>query len=75
MNSSEGLRADSSLFTLRGEPFRIMGGSIHYFRVPRQYWRDRLLKMKACGLNTLSTCVFAYKNKLKTCSTDQMFIY
>ncbi|XP_038123838.1 beta-galactosidase-1-like protein 2 [Cyprinodon tularosa] len=53
----EGLRADSSQFTLRGEPFRILGGSIHYFRVPRPYWKDRLLKMKACALNTLTTYV------------------
>uniref|UniRef100_A0A3Q2DD25 Beta-galactosidase n=1 Tax=Cyprinodon variegatus TaxID=28743 RepID=A0A3Q2DD25_CYPVA len=53
----EGLRADSSQFTLRGQPFRILGGSIHYFRVPRPYWKDRLLKMKACGLNTLTTYV------------------
>uniref|UniRef100_A0A3Q2ZKF0 Si:dkey-224e22.2 n=1 Tax=Kryptolebias marmoratus TaxID=37003 RepID=A0A3Q2ZKF0_KRYMA len=47
-------RADSSHFTLKGEPFSILGGSVHYFRVPRAYWRDRLLKMKACGLNTLT---------------------
>uniref|UniRef100_A0A3Q2ZK95 Si:dkey-224e22.2 n=1 Tax=Kryptolebias marmoratus TaxID=37003 RepID=A0A3Q2ZK95_KRYMA len=52
-----GLRADSSHFTLKGEPFSILGGSVHYFRVPRAYWRDRLLKMKACGLNTLTTYV------------------
>ncbi|XP_036006073.1 beta-galactosidase-1-like protein 2 isoform X2 [Fundulus heteroclitus] len=57
MSSLEGLRANSSQFTLRGEPFRILGGSIHYFRVPRPYWKDRLLKMKACGLNTLATYV------------------
>lgn len=55
MSCLQGLRADSSQFTLEGEPFRILGGSIHYFRVPRAYWRDRLLKMKACGLNTLTT--------------------
>ncbi|XP_041664950.1 beta-galactosidase-1-like protein 2 [Cheilinus undulatus] len=53
----EGLKAKSSQFTLEGEPFRILGGSIHYFRVPRAYWEDRLLKMKACGLNTLTTYV------------------
>ncbi|XP_034769125.2 beta-galactosidase-1-like protein 2 isoform X2 [Acipenser ruthenus] len=52
-----GLQADSPEFQLGGEVFRILGGSIHYFRVPREYWRDRLLKMKACGLNTLTTYV------------------
>ncbi|KAI4905305.1 hypothetical protein NFI96_022730, partial [Prochilodus magdalenae] len=57
MAHREGLRADSIHFTLDGEPFRILGGSIHYFRVPRAYWRDRLLKLKACGLNTLTTYV------------------
>ncbi|KAG7267776.1 hypothetical protein CRUP_001692 [Coryphaenoides rupestris] len=36
-------------------PFRILGGSMHYFRVPRAYWRDRLMKTKACGINTVTT--------------------
>uniref|UniRef100_A0A671VD68 Si:dkey-224e22.2 n=1 Tax=Sparus aurata TaxID=8175 RepID=A0A671VD68_SPAAU len=57
MSRAEGLRANSSQFTLEGAPFLILGGSIHYFRVPRAYWEDRLLKMKACGLNTLTTYV------------------
>ncbi|XP_024910735.1 beta-galactosidase-1-like protein 2 isoform X2 [Cynoglossus semilaevis] len=57
MSRVEGLRANSSQFTLEGKPFRILGGSIHYFRVPRAYWKDRLLKLKACGLNTLTTYV------------------
>ncbi|XP_076748475.1 beta-galactosidase-1-like protein 2 isoform X1 [Maylandia zebra] len=57
MSRLEGLKANSSQFTLEGEPFRILGGSVHYFRVPRAYWEDRLLKMKACGLNTLTTYV------------------
>ncbi|XP_067364743.1 beta-galactosidase-1-like protein 2 isoform X3 [Channa argus] len=57
MSHLEGLRASSSQFSLMGQPFQILGGSIHYFRVPRAYWRDRLLKMKACGLNTLTTYV------------------
>ncbi|XP_024132400.1 beta-galactosidase-1-like protein 2 isoform X2 [Oryzias melastigma] len=53
----EGLKADSSHFTLEKKPFLILGGSIHYFRVPKAYWEDRLLKLKACGLNTLTTYV------------------
>uniref|UniRef100_A0A8C6KUB1 Beta-galactosidase n=1 Tax=Nothobranchius furzeri TaxID=105023 RepID=A0A8C6KUB1_NOTFU len=57
MHRVEGLRADSSQFTLEKRPLRILGGSVHYFRVPRAYWEDRLLKMKACGLNTLTTYV------------------
>uniref|UniRef100_A0A3Q3KHW7 Beta-galactosidase n=1 Tax=Mastacembelus armatus TaxID=205130 RepID=A0A3Q3KHW7_9TELE len=57
MSHLEGLRANSSQFSLETKPFRILGGSIHYFRVPRAYWEDRLLKMKACGLNTLTTYV------------------
>ncbi|XP_043937104.1 beta-galactosidase-1-like protein 2 isoform X1 [Protopterus annectens] len=52
-----GLQAESEDFTLEGEKFRIFGGSLHYFRVPKLYWRDRMLKMKACGLNTLTTYV------------------
>ncbi len=44
-------------FILNGEPFRIIAGAMHYFRVPREYWRDRLLKIKACGFNTIETYV------------------
>uniref|UniRef100_A0A4W6E4D6 Beta-1,3-glucuronyltransferase 1 (glucuronosyltransferase P) b n=1 Tax=Lates calcarifer TaxID=8187 RepID=A0A4W6E4D6_LATCA len=57
MSRKVGLSANSSQFTLEGQPFTILGGSIHYFRVPRAYWRDRLMKMKACGINTLTTYV------------------
>ncbi|XP_012863076.1 beta-galactosidase-1-like protein 3 [Echinops telfairi] len=57
-----GLQTRSSVggkphFTLEGHKFWIFGGSIHYFRVPRAYWKDRLLKLKACGFNTLTTYV------------------
>ncbi len=45
-------------FTLDGEPFQIISGSIHYERIPRAYWRDRLKKARAMGLNTVETYVF-----------------
>lgn len=44
-------------FKLDGKPFRIIAGAIHYFRVPEDYWYDRLLKLKACGFNTVETYV------------------
>jgi beta-galactosidase len=44
-------------FQYDGKPVRILSGAIHYFRVMPEYWRDRLLKLKACGLNTVETYV------------------
>ena len=44
-------------FLLDGAPYKIMSGAMHYFRIPREYWRDRLLKLKECGLNTLETYI------------------
>ena len=44
-------------FYLNGEKFQIISGSIHYFRVVPQYWRDRLLKLKAMGCNTVETYI------------------
>lgn len=44
-------------FYLDGKQFRILSGSIHYFRVVPEYWKDRLLKLKAMSLNTVQTYV------------------
>ena len=45
-------------FTFDGEPAVIISGSIHYARVPREYWRDRIQKAKAMGFNCIGTYVF-----------------
>ncbi len=42
-------------FYLDGNPFVVISGAMHYFRIPRAYWRDRLLKLKECGFNTVET--------------------
>ncbi|XP_048965406.1 beta-galactosidase-1-like protein 2 [Canis lupus dingo] len=55
INRGVGLKVEGSSFTLDGSPFLIIAGTIHYFRVPREYWRDRLQKLKACGFNTVTT--------------------
>ncbi|CAK6435724.1 unnamed protein product, partial [Pipistrellus nathusii] len=44
---------DHDCFRKDGQHFRYISGSIHYFRVPRFYWEDRLLKMKMAGLNAI----------------------
>ncbi len=44
-------------FMLNGQPFQILSGSIHYFRVPQEYWEDRLIKLKNCGFNTVETYI------------------
>ncbi|CDY11134.1 BnaC06g23860D [Brassica napus] len=42
----------------KGEnPFQIIGGDLHYFRVLPEYWEDRLMRAKALGLNTIQTYV------------------
>ncbi|WZZ05911.1 hypothetical protein YC2023_091832 [Brassica napus] len=38
-------------------PFQIIGGDLHYFRVLPEYWEDRLMRAKALGLNTIQTYV------------------
>ncbi|MGK9254006.1 glycoside hydrolase family 35 protein [Paenibacillus humicus] len=42
---------------LGNQEIRILSGAIHYFRVVPEYWRDRLLKLKAVGFNTVETYV------------------
>lgn len=45
-------------FLLDGKPLQILSGEMHYPRVPRPYWRDRMRKARALGLNTICTYVF-----------------
>jgi len=44
-------------FELDGEPFRIISGALHYFRVHPDLWADRLRKARLMGLNTVETYV------------------
>ena len=44
-------------FYLNGKPFQIISGSIHYFRIVPEYWRDRLEKLKGLGMNTVETYI------------------
>uniref|UniRef100_A0A8C4LWT7 Galactosidase beta 1 like n=1 Tax=Equus asinus TaxID=9793 RepID=A0A8C4LWT7_EQUAS len=44
---------DNDRFLLDGVAFRYVSGSLHYFRVPRVLWADRLFKMRMSGLNAV----------------------
>ncbi|WP_225876585.1 beta-galactosidase [Pedobacter psychrodurus] len=47
-----------SIFLLDNKPFQIISGEMHYPRIPREAWRDRMKMAKAMGLNTIGTYVF-----------------
>lgn len=41
-------------FFLNGKPFTIRVGELHYSRIPKIYWDQRIKTAKAMGLNTIS---------------------
>jgi beta-galactosidase len=57
MESNKNIFEIKDNFYLNGNPIKIISGSIHYFRVVPEYWRDRLEKLKAMGCNTVETYV------------------
>src|SRR5262249_48917880 len=57
-NRAHRFQLADSTFLLDGKPFQIISGEMHYPRVPREAWRDRMRKAKAMGLNTIGTYVF-----------------
>jgi beta-galactosidase len=49
---------DGQGFIINGKRVFITSGSVHFARVPREMWRDLLLKLKRSGFNTVETYVF-----------------
>uniref|UniRef100_A0A8C5HT96 Beta-galactosidase-like n=1 Tax=Gouania willdenowi TaxID=441366 RepID=A0A8C5HT96_GOUWI len=47
----------NNCFEKDGQPFQYISGSIHYSRIPRYYWQDRLMKMYMTGLNAIQVYV------------------
>ncbi|WP_018542846.1 MULTISPECIES: beta-galactosidase family protein [unclassified Streptomyces] len=56
-DNPRGLTLRGNEFLLDGKPFRILSGAFHYFRTHPKDWRDRLIRMRAMGLNTVETYV------------------
>jgi beta-galactosidase len=49
---------DGTGFVRDGKPHQVISAEMHYVRIPRAYWRDRLHKARAMGLNTITTYAF-----------------
>ena len=49
---------NDTAFLLDGKPFQIISGEMHYPRIPRAAWRQRMKMAKAMGINTIGTYVF-----------------
>lgn len=47
-------------FLLDGKPFVIRAGELHYPRIPRPYWEQRIQMCKAMGMNTI--CIYIFWN-------------
>ena len=56
---------DGKGFLVQGRRTFIVAGSLHYSRVPRTLWRDRLLRIKRAGYNTVQTYTFWNYHELR----------
>ncbi len=55
---SHKLELRNEQFLIDGQPLRLVAGEIHPGRIPFEFWEDRVKKIKALGLNTVSVYVF-----------------
>ena len=52
------LSVNSRYLTMDGKPWLPVMGEFHYSRYPERYWEEEVLKMKAGGVQIVSTYVF-----------------
>jgi len=57
-NPSHTFTAEGMDFKLDGKPLQIISGEMHYQRIPREYWQNRLQTAHAMGVNTISVYCF-----------------
>ena len=54
----ETFEVGNKTFLLNGKPFIVKAAEVHYPRIPRPYWEQRIKMCKALGMNTLCLYVF-----------------
>jgi hypothetical protein len=52
------IRYDADCFTIHDQDVFVYSAAFHYCRTPKELWRDRMLKLKLAGFNTIETYVF-----------------
>ena len=57
MPQSSVIAYDATSFIIHGEKVFLHSGSLHYFRVPPDQWRQRFQLMKQAGINTICSYV------------------
>ena len=53
-------RVGDKTFLLNNKPFVVKAAEVHYPRIPREYWQQRIQMCKALGMNTL--CIYIFWN-------------
>lgn len=51
------VKIEKKQILINGEPKLILAGEVHYFRLKKQEWQDRLTKLKEAGFNTVATYI------------------
>ena len=51
------VEADQAGFRINGQYQLLRGGTLQYWRLPKEVWRDRLKRFKAAGFNTVDMYV------------------
>ncbi len=49
---------ENGYFYIKGQPTFITSGEMHYARIPRELWRDRIWRSKQMGFNCMQMYVF-----------------
>jgi beta-galactosidase len=56
--SGHEIQVNSRYLTLDGKPWLPVMGEFHFSRYPEKYWEEEILKMKAGGIQIVSTYIF-----------------
>lgn len=58
LSNADSFEVGKGQFLYNGEPFVIKAAELHYPRIPKEYWEQRIQLSKALGMNTICLYVF-----------------